>query len=109
MPSWSAISLAAAAYVPFAHPVRLRRIERDVEDVNAVELRHALGGGRQGHVAGRGIESDVTGRQVEVQHLDEQRTNLASPLSGRRGKDMPDAVLDFNRVITVHNRHLIDL
>ena len=93
--------------VALAHTVGLRRVEGDVEDVDAVEHRDARGGGGQGRVARR--ESNVACRRAEVQNLDEQRADLASPLGRRGGEDAHDAVLHLNGVVTISDRHELDL
>ena len=59
----------------------------------------------QGDVTRRGVECHLAGRLIEVQNLDEQRANLARPRRRRSGEDAPDAALNFNRIVTVHNRH----
>ena len=48
-------------------------------------------------------------RRIEVQHLDEEPANLASPLGRGRGEDISDAVLDFNGVVTVYDGHRLVL
>ena len=88
-PSWSADQPRSSRNVPFAHTVRLCRIKRYVKDVNAVELRDALGRGRAAprcQAQHRAPTSPVA--EIEVQHLDEQRTNLTGPIrQPRRGED----------------------
>ena len=67
----------------YAHDQCLRRISSgDIEDVNAVKFRDALGGGRAElcRQARHRVRVTCTGRRVEVQHLDEQPANIASPL-----------------------------
>ena len=82
-----------------AHLVRLRCVQRDVENLDAVELCDAVGGVRQRHAGRSARKGYLAGSAMEVQHFDEQPPDGVGTRSRVVGaEDAADVVFNLLRV-----------